>query len=77
MYRLKFNENPLDRFKDNKIEYMDLVSRELFSKHSDKIKERMAFRTLDSCFQQMKEMRQSVYVFSEEELKQLIKEKWV
>ncbi|MER2006318.1 MAG: hypothetical protein ABS939_02600 [Psychrobacillus sp.] len=56
---------------------MDLVSRELFSKHSDKIKERMAFRTLDSCFQQMKEMRQSVYVFSEEELKQLIKEKWV
>lgn len=77
MYRLKFTENPLDRFKDNKVEYMDLASKELFAKHSEQIKERMAFRTLDSCFQQMVEMKQSVYVFSEEELKQLIKDKWV
>lgn len=70
----KLPVDPLKKFGSNKIEYHDLMSREQFMQHAEKVKARMTFKTLDSCYSGMVEMKQSVYVFSEEELRQLIKE---
>lgn len=71
MYKLNFLD-PLKKFEKNKIVYKDFVNPEMYEVNPEFFQKKVAVKVGESCFQKMLEMEASVYVFSEDELKELL-----
>lgn len=72
MYKLNFLD-PLKKFEKNKIVYKDLLSPEIYKVNPEFFHKKVSVKVGESCFQKMVELEASVYVFSEDELKELLK----
>lgn len=72
MYGLNFLD-PLKKFEKNKIVYKDFVNPEIYKVNPEFFQKKVSVKVGESCFQKMLELEASVYVFSEDELKELLK----
>ena len=72
MYNLSFLD-PLKKFEKNKIVYKDFVNPEMYEVNPEFFQKKVAVKVVESCFQKMLELEASVYVFSEDELKELLR----
>lgn len=71
MFKLSFS--PEQYAKGNLIRHVDLMSGEHFERNKKKVMERMKFNATANVMAHMTKMQCDVYVFSESELKELVR----
>lgn len=71
MFKLSFS--PEQYAKDNLIRHVDLMSGDHFERHKKMVMERMKFNATANVMAHMTKMQCDVYVFSEAELKELVR----
>lgn len=68
-----FWTDPLKAYEDNKITKHELMSQEHYAHHMEFIQDRMKYSISNQAIERMTKMTGTLYVFSEEELKELLK----
>lgn len=68
-----FFDTPLKAYEANKVTSYELMSQDHYAQNMQKIQERMKFSVANQVVHRMTKMTGTLYVFSEDELKKLLK----